>query len=111
MAERIKLVQGDNYPYITMTLTDRATGQGLDLSDNMTVVRVYFRAAGTTTILSTLTCEKVGGGSTGQIRFNFPGNTLDVSPGPYEGEVEVDFDGDKQTVYEVLKFNVRSQFD
>lgn len=111
MAERIKLVQGDTYPWINLTLTDRATGQPLDLSDNQTAVRVYFRESGTSTILSTLTCEKVGGGSTGQVRFNFPGNTLDVPPGRYEGEVEVDFDGDKQTVYEVLKFNVRSQFD
>lgn len=111
MAERIKLVQGDNFPYITLTLTDRSTELALDVSQVDTVVRVYFRAAGTDTILSTLVCEKVGGGSTGQVRFNFPDNTLDVPPGPYEGEVEVDFDGQKQTVYEVLKFNVRSQFD
>lgn len=111
MAERIKLVQGDNFPWITLTLTDKSTGQALDLSVVTTVVRVYFRAAGSTTILSTLTCQKVSGGATGQVRFNFPGATLDVPAGSYEGEVEVDFSGETQTVYEVLKFSVRSQFD
>lgn len=111
MAERIKLVQGDTYPWINLTLTDRVSGGALDLSSATTTVRVYFRAAGTTTILSTLACQKVGGGTTGQVRFNFPSAALDVPAGPYEGEVEVDFNGETQTVYEVLKFVVRSQFD
>jgi hypothetical protein len=111
MTERIKLVQGDNFPYINLTLTDRATGEPMYLGDGDTFVRVYFRATGSATILSTILCEKVGEPNSGQVRFNFPDNTLDVPPGSYQGEVEVDFDGKKQTVYEVLKFNVRSQFD
>lgn len=110
MAEKIKLVQGDNLPYIRLTLTDPTTGEPLVLSSPQVVVRVYFRAANTTTVLSTLQCEKVDNGATGQVRFNFPNGVLDVEPGLYEGEVEVDFDGQTQTVYEVLKFNVRSQF-
>lgn len=110
MAERIKLVQGDNLPYIKLTLTDPSTGLAINLSDVEVVVRVYFREAGSATILSTIICEKVGGGTGGQVRFNFASGVLDVEPGPYEGEVEVDFDGQTQTVYEVLKFNVRSQF-
>jgi len=44
------------------------------------------------------------------VRFNFPNGALDVDPGPYEGEVEIDFDGQIQTVYEVIKFTVREQF-
>lgn len=110
MAERIKLVQGDNLPFIRLTLTDPSTGSAINLSDPDVIVRVYFRAAGSTTVLSTIVCQKVDGGTTGQVRFNFPNGTLDVEPGPYEGEVEIDFDGQTQTVYEVLKFNVRSQF-
>lgn len=110
MAERIKLVQGDNLPYVRLTLTNPADGTAINLSDPSIVVRVYFRAAGSATVLATITCEKVSGGSTGQVRFNFPNGVLDVEPGPYEGEVEIDFDGQTQTVYEVLKFNVRSQF-
>lgn len=110
MAERIKLVQGDNLPYIKLTLTDPNTGVALNLSEPDVAVRVYFRAAGSSTVLSTIVCEKVDGGATGQVRFNFADGVLDVEPGPYEGEVEIDFDGQLQTVYEVLKFNVRSQF-
>jgi hypothetical protein len=110
MAEKIKLVQGDNLPYITLTLTSSDTGSPIDLSDPGTVVRVYFRAAGSSTILSTLTCSKVDNGLTGKVRFNFPNNTLDVEPGAYEGEVEIDFGGSTQTVFEILKFAVRSQF-
>jgi len=107
---KINLVQGDNLPYIKLTLTDPSTGAAINLSDSEIVVRVRFRASGSSTVLSTITCEKVSGGTGGQVRFNFGPGVLDVEPGPYEGEVEVDFDGQLQTVYEVLKFNVRSQF-
>ena len=110
MSEKIKLVQGDNLPYIRLTLTDPLSGLPINLSDPGIVVRVYFRATGSVTVLSTIVCEKINGGSTGQVRFNFGAGVLDVEPGPYEGEVEVDFEGQTQTVYEVLKFNVRSQF-
>ena len=110
MTSRIKLVQGDTLPYIKLTLTDPATGEAINVADADVVVRVYFRAAGSDTILSTIQCEKVGGGSTGIVRFNFGNGELDVEPGAYEGEVEIDFDGQIQTVYDVLKFNVRSQF-
>jgi hypothetical protein len=110
MADRIKLVQGDNLPYVRLTLTDPADGTAIRIDDPDVIVRVYFRAAGSETVLSTILCEKVGDGTTGQVRFNFPDGVLDVEPGPYEGEVEIDFDGQTQTVYEVLKFNVRSQF-
>lgn len=108
MAERIKLVQGDNRPYIRLTLR-QADGAAMNLTDATVVV--YFRRAGEAAILATLPCTKVGGGATGEVTFNFPGNTLNVEPGAYEGEIEVDFAGEKQTVYEVLKFSVRAQFN
>ena len=78
---RIKLVQGDNLPYIRLTLTDPVTGEAINVSDASTIVRVYFRAAGSDTILNTITCEKVNGGTTGIVRFNFPNGVLDVDPG------------------------------
>jgi len=110
MAEKIKLVQGDNLPYIRLSLTDPTTGLAINVADPQVVVRVYFRAAGDDTVLATIVCSKVNGGTGGIVRFNFPNGVLDVEPGLYEGEVEIDFDGQVQTVYEVLKFNVRSQF-
>lgn len=108
MAERIRLVQGDNRPYIRMTLR-QADGTAMDLQ-NATSVVVHFRRAGDTAVLSTLVCTKLDGGAGGEVSFNFPGQALNVPPGPYEGEIEIDFDGEKQTVYEVLKFTVRPQF-
>lgn len=106
---RIKLVQGNNLPYIRLTLTDQATGSPINLSDGSVAVRVLFKAAGSDTVLSTITCEKVNGGATGIVRFNFANDELEVDPGMYEGEVELDFDGLIQTVYDVLKFGVRSR--
>lgn len=111
MAGKIKLVTGDNLPYVRLTLTDPNTGNPINVSNPDIEVKVYFRAAGSETVLATLTCNKVDGGTNGVVRFGFPGNTLNVEPGLYEGEVEIDFDGQKQTIYEVLKFVVREQFN
>jgi hypothetical protein len=108
MSQVIRLVTGDNRPYIKLTLRD-ADGQPINLTG--ATVRVFFRAVGTTTILSTIPCSLIGDGSTGQAQFNFPNNTLDVEPGAYEGEIEIDFGGEIQTVYDTLRFRVREQFD
>lgn len=108
MADKIKLVKGDNRPYIKLTLTN-PDGNPVNVSGS-TTVSVKFRAAGTTTVLTTLTCSKPNGGSDGVVVFNFPGATLNVEPGQYEGEVEIDFGGERQTVYDVLKFQVRADF-
>lgn len=108
MAERIKLVQGDNLPAIRMTLR-HGDGTPMNLSDATVVV--HFRRVGETSVLSTIPCSKFNGGATGEVSFHFPGSTLDVEPGPYEGEIEIDFAGEKQTVYEPLKFTVRAQFN
>lgn len=108
MSEKIKLVQGDTLPIIRLTLK-HADGSILDVSG--ATVRVHFRAAESDTILSTLPCTFLTNGSDGVVQFNFSGGALQVDPGAYEGEIEVDFGGGQvQTVYEILKFNVRQQF-
>lgn len=107
MSEKIKLVQGDNRPYITLTLRD---ADGTPINLNGATVNVYFRAVGTTQVLSTIPCTLVGGGTSGVVTFNFPGTTLNVPAGMYEGEVTINFGSEVQTIYEVLKFQVREQF-
>ena len=107
--DTIKLVQGDTKPTIQLTLTDEVTGNPYDLSDANTTVRVYFRARGTTTLLSTIACTKTDAVN-GVVTFDFSNNVLDVDPGLYEGEIEVDLNGAKHTVYQVLKFRVREDF-
>jgi hypothetical protein len=107
MNERIKLVQGDNLPQIRLTLK-HASGAVMDVSS--ATVRLYFRAKGASTILSTITCSKPNNGTDGVVVFNFSGNILNIDPGYYEGEVELDYSGTKQTVYDTLQFQVRAQF-
>jgi hypothetical protein len=107
MNDRIKLVQGDTLPFVRMTLK-HADGEPMDVS--AATVRMRFRQRGTTTVLSTLVCTKPNGGIDGVVVFNFAGGILDVDPGYYEGEVEVDYAGTKQTIYNTLQFQVRAQF-
>jgi hypothetical protein len=109
-ADVIRLVEGDEKPVIVVTLTDDQTGSPIDLSLSTTVVTIKFREAGTTTLLSTITCTKISGGTTGQVQFNFTGGVLDVDPGMYEGEIVINFNGEVQTVYDTLRFTVRENF-
>ena len=69
----------------------------VDLSDPLTSVIAKFRAQGTTTVLDTITCAKLAGGSTGWIEMAWPPNALTVAAGLYEIEVSVSFNGVVQT--------------
>ena len=106
----IRLVKGDEKPIIVLTLTDDITGTAIDLSAATTTVTVKFRAAGTTTVLSTINCSKLSSGTTGQVQFDFTGGVLDVNPGMYEGEIVVNYNGQLQTVFDLLRFTVRANF-
>lgn len=107
MSNQIRLVQGDNLPYIRVALKN-ADETPLDVSDATVVVK--FRAAGSTTTLSVIPCNFVTDGTDGFVVFNFPGTTLNVPAGAYEGEIEINFVGQIQTVYNLLKFLVREDF-
>lgn len=126
MAEKIKLVQGDSRPQLVLSLTDDTTGSPIDVST--ATVRMRFRAAGSTTILDTLTATKIAGvvladgtistaspyntpGAGGRVVISWGSTTLNQDPGDYEGEIEITFaDTTVQTVYDVVKFKLRSQF-
>jgi hypothetical protein len=110
MADVIRLVKGNSKPDIIVTLTDDNTGSAIDLSAGTTNVTIKFRKQNTTTVLSTINTSKVGGGTTGQIQFDFAGGVLNVDAGMYEGEVNIDFNGSIQTVYDLIKFRVRDNF-
>jgi hypothetical protein len=106
----IKLVQGDNLPQVTLTLTDLQTGEPLNLSASTTTVVVKLRALGGTTVLSTLSCVKTNGGLDGVIMFYFPANTLDIPAGQYQGEIEISYNGQFLTVFDLLQFTLRAEF-
>lgn len=106
----IKLVQNDNLPEVTLTLTDKQTGDPLDLSAATTTAVVKLRASGSTTVLHTLACSKPNGGADGVIKFGFPSTTLDVPEGNYQGEVEINYNGLILTPFDLLQFYVRADF-
>lgn len=109
MTGRIRLVQGDTRPYIRLTLKD-ADGNPINVAH--ATVLVKFRAAGSDQNLFVITCLQPNGGTDGVVVFGFPAGALNVDPGPYEAEVEIDFGvNDVQTVYDLLKFTVRAQFN
>lgn len=84
MTDQIKLVQGDDLPYINISLTDSVTGAPINLSDSSIVVRVFFKSVLKKTVLATIVCEKTDP-VLGKVRFNFSGGVLNVSPGTYAG--------------------------
>lgn len=108
MSEQIKLVQGDTRPQVQVTLTDDTTGLPIQITG--ATVRMRFRAAGSSTVLSTLV-GTVTDGVKGTAVFQWPVGSLSVDEGAYEGEIEITFaDATVQTVYEILKFKLRAQF-
>lgn len=109
MTEKIKLVQGDTRPFIRVALKD---ADGVVIGVQTATVRLKFRAAGSTATLFTVTATKPNGGADGVVVFGFPAGALNVDAGQYEGEIEITFDtNDVQTVYDLLKFTVRAQFN
>lgn len=105
--DAIRVVAGDEFPAVTLTLTDENTGAAIDLSAGTTSVSIKFRLAGTLTTLSTISAAKTGDGSGGIVSFNFTGGVLNVDAGAYEGDILISFNGDIQTVFDVLRFRVR----
>jgi hypothetical protein len=121
-SKTINLVTGDTLPELTLTLKDSntaASGQILDGEDSNTwspidvtgaTVKLRIRTLGSTVIKSTLTCLVVSG-TDGKVSTNVPTGTLDAA-GTYEAEIEITFaNGGIQTVYDLVKLKVRSDFD
>ena len=118
----IKLVTGDTYPELTFNLKDSntaATGKSLDEEDSSTwgavnltsgSVKLRVREVGSTTITSTLTATLTNA-SAGTCTVLFTTATF-PSAGTYEGEIEyTDSNSKVQTVQDLIKFIVRSDFD
>ena len=121
-SQTLKLVTGDTLPELTFTLRDSNTpvaGRTLDPNNSDTwapidvsgaTVRLRKRELGSSTVKASLTCL-VSDGEGGKVVTNFPEGTLD-KPGTFEGEIEITFPlGGIQTVYDLIKFKVRGDFD
>jgi len=117
----IDLVSSDQLPEIEITLKDSntaASGSILDPDDattfaplNLTsgTVRMRVRKVGSTTLTDTLV-GTVTNATEGKVTFVFNSDTL-ASSGVLEGEIEFsDSQSRTQTVVDLIKFKVRSQF-
>jgi len=110
MTDKIKLVQGDTKPTLVCTLSDETTGDAINITG--ATVLLKFRQVGSTTLTATIT-GVVTNGAAGIVAFYWTSQptALDGPPGEYEGEIEITFsDGSIQTVYDLLKFKLRSEF-
>ncbi len=117
----IDLVQGDQLPEIELTLKDSnqaAAGLTLDTDDPSTFaaltlsggsVRMRLRKVGQTALIDTLV-GTVTDAAAGKVTFVFDSDTLSTT-GVLEGEIEFTDSGSRtQTVVDLIKFKVRSQF-
>ena len=120
--ETINLVQGDTKPELNFTLRDSATavsGKTLDEDDSSTweiinitgyTIKLKFKALTSSTVLFTESLAIISG-SGGTCSMIWPADSLDITAGIYEGELELTDGSSKvQTVYDKLKFKVREQF-
>jgi len=109
MAEKIRLVQGDTAPALTVTLTDTTTGAAINVTG--ATVRLKFRAVGSTTLRGTLTGTVTNGAGGVVFFWSDEPTILDGDAGDYEGEIEITFANTTiQTVYDLLKFKLRQDF-
>ena len=120
--ETIKLVQGDTKPELNFSIRDSATavsGKTLDEDDSSTweiinitgyTIKLKFKALTSSTVLFTESLAIISG-SGGTCSMIWPADSLDITAGIYEGELELTDGSSKvQTVYDKLKFIVREQF-
>lgn len=120
-SETINLVQGDTLPQLKITLRDQTTaaaGKTLDPEDPTTwaplnlsgaTVRMKIREVGETALKDTITGITLVAAD-GLAAFVFNPNTLDTA-GMYEAEIEYQSQtGAIQTVYDLIKLQVREQF-
>jgi len=106
------LVKDDVGTQVRATLTREDDGSPVDLRGSTTVMR--FRAKGSSTILFTLSNinSVTADLADGIAVFQFGSGNLNISEGKYEGEVEATLSsGEIGTVFEVLDFFVRADFD
>ena len=121
--ETINLVARDTKPEVNLTLKDSntaAAGLTLDPDDSSTwapiditnpSIKVKFRALGSSSGLDTMTCTKVAPYTDGACYMPWNADTLDVSAGTYEGEIEITYtNGSIWTIFDRLKFKVRADF-
>jgi len=121
-SDTLNFVVGDTLPALDLTLRDKntaASGATLDPENSATwapinitgaTVRLRLRELGSTTLTDTRTCL-ITSGTGGTCTTDFSTDSFPTA-GTYEGEVEITFStGGIQSVYDLVRFKVRNDFD
>ena len=121
-AQTLNMVVGDTLPELVITLKDSktaASGTTLDADNSDTwapvnltgaTVKMRIREIGKTTVTDTRTLT-ITGALTGEASTEFSSSSFPTA-GTYEAEIEMTFStGGIQTVYDLVKFKVRDDFD
>jgi len=110
MADKIKLVRNDTGPQIKLTLTNQETGTPVNLTGG--TVTMHFRRVGETVVLfSRAAYINPSTAANGEAILGWATGALSLEAGDYEGEIEVvRSTGERETVYDVLKFKLREDF-
>lgn len=95
--QAIEVHNADDLPVIYARLLHGESELPIDLSAASTTVTAKFRAVGSATVLDTITCAKVFGGTDGWVSMTWAATSLDVAAGRYEIEISVSFNGAVQT--------------
>ncbi len=125
-SDNMSLVVGDTLPELNLALKDKSTaasGLVLDEENSATwspiditgaTVTLRIRALGSSALTASLDCTVTSGiGGLCVTDFsNAEGNSIFTVAGNYEGEVEILFaSGGRQTVFDLVKFKIREDFD
>jgi len=103
-------VAGDEKPDLLVAITDKDSGDPIDLSASTTTVTAMVRTeSNATASLLSITGTKVGTGATGQVTLAWPSTPL-LSEGEYELQVIIDYNGSTQTIYDIIRIHSREDF-
>jgi hypothetical protein len=113
MPEKMFLVEGDRKPDITFAVTT-SDGQIVDLSDVTTTATFRYSQVSLSnqeiTKSGVIELAKTTDGTDGRLTLVWGEFSLDT-PGDYEAEIEIDFDGVKNTTPHLIPYTVRRRLN
>lgn len=107
--ETINLVQNDVRPAVRLVLRDKKNGNPLDVSAPTTTLVFRLRAVGGSALKESISMTKPNGGSDGIVEIPWTPTSLNT-PGDFEGEIGLSFNGEAHTVYDLVPIHVRPEF-
>jgi hypothetical protein len=112
MPDKLFFVEGDRKPDVYFALKT-AEGAAIDVSSGTATVKFRFiqqDVQGGTPKQGIITLSKPNGGTDGVVLLTWATTSLDT-PGEFQAEIEIDWNGLKQTVPDLVHYNVRPKLD